>query len=174
METNVILVDENDVQVGTMGKLRAHQEGLLHRAFSIFIYRYHDEQCEVLLQRRHPDKYHSGGLWTNTCCSHPTPQESIQVAAARRLKEELGITANLKEVGVFHYRATVGNGLIENEIDHVLIGEMVDDNYKTDPTEIAGIAWITVEDLQKQLRQSPEKYTAWLEQALDIFLKFNN
>jgi len=171
MEANVILVDENDTAIGTMEKLRAHQQGLLHRAFSIFIYRFHQQQCEILLQRRHPNKYHSGGLWTNTCCSHPTPDESILSAATRRLYEELGITADLTEIGVFHYRAVVGNHLIENEIDHVLIGEMPQQIPKVDPLEIAEIAWMSVNDLQSQLKQSPERYTAWLAQALEIFSK---
>jgi isopentenyl-diphosphate delta-isomerase type 1 len=171
MQTNVILVDENDNVIGEAEKLVAHQRGLLHRAFSIFIYRYQNNRCEVLLQKRQQHKYHSGGLWTNTCCSHPMPNETINVAAARRLYEELGISANLREIGVFQYRAEVGRQLIENEMDHVLIGEMINESININTEEVSDIDWMEINTLQLQILQFPERYTAWLAQALDIFCK---
>jgi isopentenyl-diphosphate delta-isomerase type 1 len=171
METSVILVDEDDNVVGKAEKLLVHQQGLLHRAFSIFIYRYKNNRCEVLLQKRQQQKYHSGGLWTNTCCSHPMPSETISSAAARRLYEELGIRANLREIGVFHYCAEVGEHLIENELDHVLIGEMINDSITINAEEVSEIDWIDIDTLQLQITQYPERYTAWLSQALAIFCK---
>ncbi len=166
--SRVILVDENDIPLGTAEKLIAHQKAQLHRAFSVFIYRYTQQQIEILLQKRHAAKYHSGGLWTNTCCSHPMPGEKTLVAAQRRLQEEMGIQATLKEVGVFHYTANVGKNLIENEIDHVFVGEMSHQEIKIDPEEISEYAWMKISDSQEDLQQHPEKYTAWLGQALRV------
>src|SRR5437868_2002286 len=115
----VILVNKRDEPTGSMEKLAAHQQGLLHRAFSIFIF---NDNGELLLQQRAIDKYHSGGLWTNTCCSHPQPGEETIVAAQRRLKEEMGFTTSIKKVFDFVYKAEFGNGLIEHEFDHVFAG----------------------------------------------------
>lgn len=169
MNSKVILVNEADQIIGEEEKLIAHQKGLLHRAFSIFIYRYQQSQCEVLLQQRHPGKYHSGGLWTNTCCSHPQPHETVVAAAKRRLAEEMGIMVDLTQIGVFHYQAPVGNDLIENEIDHVFAGEMPNQPINVDPEEIADYRWVEVEALQNDLKQNPQNYTAWLASALAIF-----
>jgi isopentenyl-diphosphate Delta-isomerase len=119
MEDQVILVDENDNEVGAMPKLEAHQKGILHRAFSIFIF---NSKGEVLLQQRSSKKYHSANLWSNTCCSHPLPGEAVKTAAQRRLMEEMGMTSNLTSVFNFIYKATLSNSLFEYEYDHVFFG----------------------------------------------------
>lgn len=171
MLDQVILVDENDDVIGTAEKIAAHKQNLLHRAFSIFIFR-DTSQRELLLQQRALSKYHCGGLWTNTCCSHPRPSENIIEAGKRRLQEEFGFDAELKEIGWFHYNAHFANGLSENENDHVLAGTVATDiNMRLNPDEIHAMKWIRVEDLQKELAQQPEKFTPWLGQALEIALK---
>lgn len=170
----IILVDENDRELGVIEKLIAHQQGQLHRAFSIFIYRQKNNQYELLLHQRQLNKYHSPGLWTNTCCSHPAPGETIMDAAKRRLKEEMGINTDLAQIGVFHYKAEVGNKLIENEIDHVLVGEISSEEIKADPDEVMDYAWIELDTLSLDLKINPNKYTAWLASALKIFYAFVN
>jgi isopentenyl-diphosphate delta-isomerase type 1 len=164
---NVILVDKHDAEIGIAEKIKAHQEGWLHRAFSVFIYRKKGENLELLLQQRHLSKYHSGGLWTNTCCGHPYPRENILEAGQRRLQEEMGFMASLKALGVFHYTAEVGQGLIENEIDHVLIGEFPPHGkIAPDPQEISDVQWAEVRSLRENILKAPEKYTFWLPKAL--------
>ncbi|MCX7122947.1 MAG: NUDIX domain-containing protein, partial [Gammaproteobacteria bacterium] len=123
MNSRVILVNEQNEILGEEEKLLAHHQGLLHRAFSVMLYRKHQGKLEFLLQQRHVSKYHSGGLWTNTCCSHPQPGEDTGVAAKRRLFEETGVNLNVQEISVFRYIAHFANGLIEYEIDHVFVGE---------------------------------------------------
>lgn len=167
----VILVDENDNEVGTSEKLAAHEKALCHRAFSVFLFRKRDDVWQVLLQQRHPKKYHCGGLWTNTCCSHPMPGEETLAAGKRRLNEEMGIQADLKEVGVFHYIAKFDNGLTENEVDHVLIGFYDQDKIDIDPTEISDYNWINLSDLESSLKTEPDIYTPWFEQAYKIAKK---
>lgn len=172
---HVILVDEHDRTIGTAEKLAAHQQGLLHRAFSVFIF--HQGPVgpkQLLLQQRHPHKYHCGGLWTNTCCSHPAPQEATIAAAQRRLAEEMNVAAMLRVVGVFHYRAEFSNGLVEHEIDHVLVGEIENREIKPNPLEVAAYRWETVEAIQQELVTSPERYTPWFAQALTIALVNTN
>lgn len=165
---HVILVDTNDNMIGTAEKLAAHEQNLLHRAFSIFIFR-DSPQRELLLQQRALGKYHSPGLWTNTCCSHPRPDEDILDAGKRRLHEELGFSVELQELDWFHYNAHFPNGLSENEIDHVLIGTVNADLIITpNPDEIHALRWVTVTDLQRELAAEPEMFTPWLKQALDI------
>lgn len=164
----VVLVDSNDTVIGTAEKLKAHQEGLLHRAFSIFVYRKTDQTIEFLLQQRNSEKYHCGGLWTNTCCSHPKPNESTLLAAKRRLKEEMSLDLPLTLVGSFLYHATFENGLIEHEFDHVLLGEYQDEPFCFEPSEIQDICWMTLEDLLSDLAKTPERYTPWLKPALNI------
>lgn len=157
-EEHVVLVDIDDREIGTMAKTRAHHEGKLHRAFSIFIF---NSQGRLLLQRRAADKYHSGGLWTNSCCSHPRPGEPIAQAATRRLKEELGFACDLSPEFTFTYKAEVGEGLVEHEFDHVFFGAY-DGPVLPDPSEVSEVRWMRMNDLADDLSTSPEHYTAWL------------
>lgn len=169
MSEHVILVDENDHPIGQQEKLKAHELAQCHRAFSVFIYRLNSQnEIEILLQQRHNDKYHCGGLWTNTCCGHPRPNENTKEAATRRLCEEMGIQSTLKKVGVFHYIAPFENGLTENEIDHVFIGTMENANLTPHPKEIQNYRWTTIQDLNKALQATPSQFTPWLQQALNI------
>ena len=163
----VILVDENDQPLGTAEKLYAHQEGLLHRAFSIFVFK-DNTMSHLLLQKRAKGKYHSPGLWTNTCCSHPRPGEKTTEAAERRLEEELGIKTPLQIVGQFHYIAHFDNGLTENEFDHVLIGFLGKQKIHPNPEEVEECRWVTPKTLQEELTTTPERFTPWLQEALDI------
>lgn len=164
----VILVDEQDRQIGLAEKLEAHQKNLLHRAFSAFIFR-RLSQLEILLQQRALHKYHSPGLWTNACCSHPREGESVVNAGQRRLHEELGIIASLKDLGWFKYNAHFSNGLSEHEIDHVLVGEVSKDVIiHPNPEEVHAYRWITIEDLEQELAAHPERYTQWILQALKM------
>jgi isopentenyl-diphosphate delta-isomerase type 1 len=173
--SEIILVNERNEPIGREDKLVAHQKGLLHRAFSVFIYRKHKiknkENREILLQQRHPQKYHSGGLWTNTCCSHPLPDEDIRDAAIRRLKEEMGISADLKQIGVFQYRAELDNDLIENEIDHIFIGEMRNTPIKINIHEVIDYKWLDIYGLHQDIQDNPHYYTAWLLEALRIVME---
>lgn len=167
---NVTLIDPHDREIGAIEKMLAHRYGMLHRAFSIFIFRERNKSIELLLQKRNNNKYHSGGLWTNTCCGHPQLHESTLDAATQRLKEEMGIHAQLKEVGSFHYIASFPNGLTENEIDHVLVG-FYDEPFQANYDEISEYAWVTLASLQKDLQAMPEKYTAWFAQTLALVLQ---
>jgi isopentenyl-diphosphate delta-isomerase type 1 len=167
---HVILVDENDQPVGSAEKLAAHEQNLLHRAFSIFIFN-KNKPLELLLQQRAFSKYHSPGLWTNTCCSHPRPDETVLAAAERRLQEEFGFTTPLQQLGRFHYNAHFPNGLSENEIDHVLIGYIDKaDLIRPQPAEIHAYRWITPDALKAEMHANPAQFTPWLAQALDIAL----
>jgi len=155
----VILVDENDKEIGTQEKMEAHRQGNLHRAFSILIF---NKKGETLLQKRAKHKYHCGGLWTNTCCSHPRPGESLEQATQRRLEQEFGFTAKLEEKFSFQYRAEFDNGLTENEIDHVFVG-FFEGQPKTNPEEISDYKWISLTQLKKDIEKSPDKYTPWFK-----------
>ncbi len=167
MLEEVILVDEHDQEVGIAEKMQAHVSGQLHRAFSVFIF--HKETQRILLQQRAQNKYHCGGLWTNTCCSHPRPGERIEDAAQRRLKEEMGIEATLHAQGHFQYRAEFSNGLIEQELDHVFIGEwMGSEPIPINPTEVMAYQWIERMDLERAIQHHPEQYTPWLILALQL------
>lgn len=167
----VILVDDHDNEIGLAEKGLAHEKNLLHRAFSIFIFR-KKPQLELLLQQRALHKYHSAGLWTNTCCSHPRPKESIIAAGERRLQEELGFTTPLINLGRFHYNVHFSNGLAENEIDHVLLGWIDDSTHiHPHPDEVHAYRWISIAELQQELAAHPEQFTPWLEQALAIVVK---
>lgn len=159
----VILVDANDVAVGTAGKLDAHRRGLRHRAISALV---RNSKREFLLQRRNPAKYHSGGLWTNACCSHPLPDETTAAAARRRLAQEMGITCDLTPMFVFHYNLPVPGDLIENEVVHVFGGQH-DGPVKPDPAEVSEWKWIALPDLAADLKARPEAYTVWFRQYLD-------
>jgi isopentenyl-diphosphate delta-isomerase len=157
IEEQVILVDEQDNELGTMGKLEVHQQGILHRAISVFIF---NDQRELLLHQRASTKYHSGGLWTNTCCSHPRPGEKVEDAAVRRLNEEMGLVCSLTKAFDFTYRAQLDGGLTEHELDHVFIG-YTSATPQPDPVEVMDWKWIGIHDLQNTLHKSPENFTAW-------------
>ena len=164
----VILVDENDNQVGVMPKLEAHQKGLLHRAFSVFIF---NSKYELLLQKRASSKYHSGGLWTNTCCSHPREGEEILDAAKRRLIEEMGIDTSLRKVHDFIYKAELDNDLTEHEFDHVLYGI-----YNEDPiinkNEADDFKWIDMDSLNEDIKTNGNNYTIWFNIAFEYFYNY--
>jgi len=163
----VILVDENDNPIGTMPKMEAHEKAMLHRAFSVFILNANDE---VLLQQRAYDKYHSAGLWTNTCCSHPHPGEDTLGAARRRLKEEMGMEADLQFVFKFMYKAPFDNLLTEHEIDHVFIGK-TDQLPVINPEEVASYKYMKPEDIKLDMEQNPQSYTVWFRIIFNEFYK---
>jgi isopentenyl-diphosphate delta-isomerase len=160
--SEVILVNEQDEQIGTMEKMEAHQKGLLHRAFSIFIF---NSKGELLLQQRARGKYHNGGLWTNTCCSHPVPGEDVFTAANRRLLEEMGIATLLSPAFNFTYYATFANGLAEHEYDYVFTGTY-DGKIKINETEVSDYCFKTISDIENSLQTHPQKYTEWFKIAL--------
>ena len=169
MEDNIIIVDAAGNAIGEIDKMDAHISGTLHRAFSVFVF---NSKGELLLQQRALDKYHSGGLWTNTCCSHPRAGETTQDAAHRRLQEEMGMDCELTELFQFSYRHEFANGLIENEYDHVFMG-ISDELPLPNPAEVAGFRYIDTDLLSFELLEQPEQYTAWfkicLEQVLEIY-----
>jgi isopentenyl-diphosphate delta-isomerase type 1 len=167
---SVILVDPDDKKIGVMEKLIAHRYGMLHRAFSVFVFRRKGRSLELLLQKRNKDKYHAGGLWTNTCCSHPQPKETTKDSAEKRLKKEMGIVVKLREAGVFHYIAQFDNGLTENEIDHVFVGFYEKEKIRPDAEEVEDHRWMTMNALKKDLKANPSKYTPWFAKALKVAL----
>jgi isopentenyl-diphosphate delta-isomerase len=158
----VVLVDADDAEVGTTGKLEAHRTGELHRAFSVFVF---DSAGAMLLQRRAAGKYHSAGRWSNASCGHPRPGEDTRSAARRRLREEMGIDCALIPVAAFSYRAEVGGGLIENEYDHVFVG-WTDTEPRPDPLEADAWCWAPIGDVRRNLQRDPERYSAWFAIAL--------
>lgn len=155
----VILVDKKNRKIGEMEKLEAHQKGLLHRAFSIFVF---NNQNQLLLQQRNPRKYHSGGLWTNTVCSHPSPGESYSKAIHRRLREEMGFDCPLEKLGCFIYKASFENGLTENEYDCVFAGRY-EGRIGPDPAEITEFQWLNLETVNLDIKKRPEAYTFWFK-----------
>ena len=161
MSQQVILVNDQDEAIGTMEKMEAHQKGLLHRAFSVFIF---NSKGEILLQQRAQDKYHSAGLWTNTCCSHPQPGENIIESAQKRLGEEMGFTTSLTKVFDFTYRASFENGLIEHEFDHVFTGEY-DGEVNYNPIEVMNFSYRSLDEIMRSMQTEPEIYTAWFRLA---------
>jgi len=169
----IILVDEQDRELGIQEKIAAHEQAQCHRAFSVFIYHRRAGQLELLLQQRQHNKYHCGGLWTNTCCSHPQPGEDTQAAAERRLNEEMGIQASLTYAGKFHYIAHFDNGLTENEVDHVFIGPYLG-SLRINTIEVSDYRWISMDILRQEIAQSPQQFTPWLLPALDIACKKMN
>lgn len=158
---NVILVDENDSPVGEMEKLEAHKKKLLHRAFSIFIF---NDSKQLLLQKRDSNKYHSGGLWTNTVCSHPAPGEKTLDAAHRRLQEEMGFDTDLNEIFTFKYMHEFDNGITEHEYDHVILGTYNNDPIPN-PEEAEDWKWLSIEEVLKSIETEPEIYTYWFKIA---------
>ena len=171
MKEYVILVDEKDQAIGQAEKMQAHQEGKLHRAFSVFLLRIRHAQWEILLQKRASTKYHCGELWTNSCCGHPRPVETIIAASQRRLTEEMNIAVPLTAVGHFQYEAHFSNGLTEKEYDYVLIGKYEADTCTPNPEEVSQTQWITIENLKQQIAATPQQYTPWLPLALALLEK---
>ena len=160
---DIILVDENDNQVGVGEKLEVHRQGRLHRAFSIFVF---SSKGELMLQLRATSKYHCGGLWTNTCCSHPRPGETLENAAKRRLKEEMGFNCELKEIFDYIYRVECSNGLIEHEFLHVFKG-FYDGEPKVSPEEADGWKWMPLSAVRADVKKHPENYTSWFKLSLE-------
>jgi isopentenyl-diphosphate Delta-isomerase len=163
----VILVNEQDEQTGTIEKMEAHRKALLHRAFSIFIF---NAKGEMLLQQRAMGKYHSPGLWTNACCSHPRPGEEVEDAAHRRLKEEMGIETSLKKIFDFIYRTDFDNGLTEFEFDHVYTGTY-NGQLNADKQEVHDYCFRSMQDIEQDLLQRPEKYSSWFKIAFPLLKK---
>ncbi|MCC7501070.1 MAG: isopentenyl-diphosphate Delta-isomerase [Flavobacteriales bacterium] len=159
MQEEVVLVNASDEVLGRMEKLEAHRQGLLHRAFSIFIFH---SDGSLLVQRRSPAKYHSGGLWTNTCCGHPRPEETTVDAASRRLWEEMRIEPQLTPRFTFSYRADLDGGLVEHELDHVYFG-MHDGGAEPDPLEADAWRYMRRADIDAELEAHPERYTVWFK-----------
>ncbi|MCE2741768.1 MAG: isopentenyl-diphosphate Delta-isomerase [Sphingobacteriales bacterium] len=167
MQEMVILVDEHDNEIGLMEKQEAHVKALLHRAFSVMVF---NDKGEMLLQQRALSKYHSGGLWTNTCCSHPRQGETTEQAAHRRLQEEMGFDCELKLHQTFIYKAPFDNGLTEHELDHVFIGTYNQDPH-INPEEVNDFHWISLSELDQQLRNQPEKFTVWFKMIMDNYVR---
>jgi isopentenyl-diphosphate Delta-isomerase len=159
---SVILVDVNDNQIGTMEKMEAHYKGALHRAFSILIF---NSKGEMLIQKRASTKYHSGGLWTNACCSHPRPGESMEVSTRDRLKHEMGIDIKTSFSYKFIYRAELNDDLVEHELDHVFIGTF-DGQPQVNPDEVEDWKYISFQDLRQDVALNPQNYTPWFKLIL--------
>ncbi len=165
MEEQVILVDTNDQPIGLMPKMEAHEKGVLHRAFSVFIL---NDKGKLMLQQRAFHKYHSPGLWTNTCCSHQRDGETNIAAGKRRLQEEMGFVTDLREVTSFIYKAPFNNGLTEHELDHIMIGKF-NDTPNINPEEVADWRWMPVDAVRENIQNQPENYTVWF---IIVFEKF--
>ena len=166
--SNVILVDSSDSQTGTINKLEAHQKGLLHRAYSVFLF---NEQNQLLLQKRAESKYHSGGLWSNTCCSHPVPGQFLIRSAQERLMEEMGIRTSLTPLFSFTYKTAFENGLIENEYDHVLIGHF-NASPLPNPSEVSNWRYASLEQIKSEIEIAPETFTYWFTLVYEKVFKY--
>lgn len=162
---NLIIVDNNDKPIGQDEKLATHQKGRLHRSFSIFIF---NSKNELMLQKRASGKYHSGGLWTNTCCSHPRVSEDTEKAAHRRLQEEMGFDCGLEEKFSFQFKVKFENGLIENEFDHVFVGRY-DDEPKLNPEEAEDWKWVNLDKLEEDIKNNPDEYSYWLKVVIEKY-----
>lgn len=162
-EEQVVLVDRLDNALGTMPKMQAHRDGRLHRAISVFIY---NDAGQLLLQKRAEGKYHSPGLWTNACCSHPRPNEQPHAAALRRLNEEMGIECPLEYAFSFLYRAELEGGLVEHELDHVFVGN-TEAVPAPDPDEVGGWRWTSPAEIERELATDPSRFTAWFPIAFE-------
>ncbi|PWI31392.1 isopentenyl-diphosphate delta-isomerase [Flavobacteriaceae bacterium LYZ1037] len=170
IEEQVILVNENDEQIGLMPKLEAHQKALLHRAFSVFVF---NDKNELMIQQRAAHKYHSPNLWTNTCCSHQRDGESNIEAGKRRLHEEMGFVTALEESISFIYKAPFDNGLTEHEYDHVMIG-YYNESPKINPDEVANWKWMSLDAVKSDMKIHPEIYTEWFKIIFDKFYEHIN
>lgn len=164
----VILVDRSDGAIGTMEKMEAHRLGLLHRAFSVIVF---NSKGQMLLQQRALEKYHSGGLWSNTCCSHPRPGEELATAAARRLKEEMGLNLNLEKKFSFIYKTPFGNGLTEHEFDHVFFG-YGDQDPTPNSAEVLDFKWEYPDRIREEIKKKPEAFSSWFKILMDEVLEF--
>ena len=169
-EEHVILVDENDNQIGLMPKMEAHEKALLHRAFSVFIF---NNKNELMLQQRAAHKYHSPKLWTNTCCSHQRDGETNLEAGKRRLKEEMGFVTDLQEKTSFIYKAPFENGLTEHELDHIMVGYYNEEPH-LNKDEVASWKWMSLEDVKSDIARNPQYYTAWFKIIFEKFYEFIN
>lgn len=167
-EEQVILVNENDEQIGLMPKMEAHEKALLHRAFSVFVF---NDKNELMIQQRAMGKYHSPGLWTNTCCSHQREGETNIEAGKRRLQEEMGFTTNLKDTISFIYKAPFDNGLTEHEFDHILVG-YYNGEPDLNPDEVHAYKWVDLETLKGDMIKNPQIYTEWFKIIFDKYYKF--
>ncbi len=167
IEEKVILVNEKDEKIGLMPKLEAHEKGLLHRAFSVFIF---NDKNELMLQQRALHKYHTPGLWANSCCSHQRDGESSLEAGKRRLQEEMGFVVDLEERTSFIYKAEFDNGLTEHEFDHIMVGQY-DGLPNINPEEVASWKWMSLEDVKTDIASNPEIYTPWFKIIFDKFYK---
>ena len=163
MQEHVVLVDRTGREIGTQEKMQAHREGKLHSAFSVFIF---NDVGELLLQKRAHTKYHSGGLWTNTCCSHPRPGETYPLAAKRRLDEEMGFDCELTELFSFIYHTQLDNDLFEHELDYVFVGHY-NGQPTSDPSEVDDWKWMNINALKQDIQEKPENYTYWFKLILD-------
>lgn len=161
----VVLVDEQDKEVGVMEKLEAHQKGVLHRAFSVFLF---NDEGKMLLQRRALNKYHSAGLWTNACCSHPRPDEKTLDAANRRLMEEMGLTAELALKTSFIYKTKFDNDLTEHELDYIFVGKC-NDEPKINREEVHEFNWLNVNSIHTAIEKHPDDFTSWFKIAMEKF-----
>lgn len=159
----VILVDEDDLEIGTCEKLEAHQKALLHRAFSVFLF---NKNGELLIHQRADEKYHTGGLWSNTCCSHPAPDEPIEVGIQRKLFQEMGINAPVSKMFKFTYKAEFDNGLTENELDYVYFGEY-NDAPNPNPEEVQAWKYSSLEEIKKEVAEDETRFTPWFKKLLD-------
>jgi isopentenyl-diphosphate delta-isomerase len=164
----VILVNEQDEMLGLMEKMEAHEKGLLHRAFSVFIF---NDDGEMMLQQRAHSKYHSGGLWTNTCCSHPRAGESNVDAAKRRLQEEMGFSCDVEKAFDFIYKKHLDKGLIEHEFDHVFFGKY-NGKPSINPEEVGDWKWLHPMEVAADIKHHPEKYTEWFKIIFKEYAEF--
>lgn len=168
MSAEVILVDEDDQQVGTMDKLEAHKQAKLHRAFSVFIF---NSKGQMLLQQRAANKYHSAGLWTNACCSHPAPGEDTNLAAQRRLQEEMGFSTDVVRIFDFTYKAEFDNGLVEHEFDHVYLGVHNGEVFPN-PDEVQDFCFKELDEVRAEMSEQPDEFTAWFHIAFPLLEKW--
>ncbi len=168
MKEFVVLVDQDDQKLGLMEKQQAHVAGLLHRAFSVFVF---NSKGELMIQQRAANKYHSPTLWTNTCCSHPRDNETYEQAAHRRLQEEMGFDCQLDFKFSFIYKAHLDNNLTEHELDHVFIGTF-DDEPNLNPDEVMAYRWVELQDLKKDMDKNPQNYTAWFKIIFEHYVSY--
>lgn len=168
MKEFVVLVDENDNKLGLMEKQQAHVAGLLHRAFSVFVF---NSKGELMIQQRAASKYHSPTLWTNTCCSHPRENETYLEGAHRRLEEEMGFDCELEFKFSFIYKAHLDNNLTEHELDHVYIG-IYNNEPNLNPDEVMAYRWVELDELKKDIEKNPQLYTAWFKIIFEHYVSY--